>query len=266
MDQQNGSKPNLWMAATFILIGVIVGFGISQIPYFKGTTTQVATIQKEPDQKAAAQQPGSNQPRVLSKDQMDKLLDGAPVSGDSKAPVTIVEFSDFQCPYCSKFVQMTLNPILEDYVKTGKVKVAFRNFPLDGHSGSMPAALAASCANEQNKFWEMHDLLFIQQADWSGSEKIADVFKGYAKKLGLDATKFSDCYKSQKYATAIRKELIDGVSVGVNGTPSFFINGKDLSGAMPYDTVFKPIIDAELAGKQWELQFAPSGQPSVKVF
>lgn len=254
-------KINPWMVSTLILLGIIVGFGVSQVPYFKGINTQANVVKENPKPT-----PEGNQKASLTQEQIAKLADDDPVQGEANAPVTVVEFSDFQCPYCSRFVKMIMPSIYENYVKTGKVKFVFRDFPLDGHPNALPAALATECANEQGKFWEMHDMIFNQQTEWSPSEKVADMFAKYAKELGLDTKQFGECYKSQKFASEIKKDLLDAVSVGVNGTPSFFINGKEISGAMPYETVFKPAFDAELAGKKWELQFDANGQPSVKVF
>ncbi len=262
------------MIATFVLVGVVLGFGVSQIPYFKNAnTTQTAAVNAGQEDST---KPTSPEPeiKVLSADQATQLIDGDPVKGDANAPVTLVEFSDFQCPYCSRFAQSTIAPIEEAYVKSGKVKVVFRDYPLDNHPNALPAANAAECANEQGKFWEMHDKLFSAQDVWSQSDKSADVLKGYAKELRLDTKKFNSCFDTQKYNDEIKKDLMAGTLLGVQGTPGSFVNGKEvarycwgmnpytqkyewqkMSGAMPFETVFRPIIDAELAGKKWQLEF-----------
>ena len=261
------AKANPWMVSTLVLIGVVAGFGVSQIPYFKGAPAKesgtVAQQQGQQGQQAAAQQ--EPPAPVLTEDQVKSLPDDDPSFGDANAPITVVEFSDFQCPYCSRFFKLTLPSIEENYIKTGKVRLVYRDFPLDIHPQSMTSAIAAECANDQGKFKEMHDMLFDQQQLWSNNDKAVDVFKDFAKKIGLDTKQFSECYGSQKHADEIRKDLVDGAAFGVNGTPGFFINGKTLSGAMPFDLVFKPIFDAVLAGKKWEVQYDALGKPSVKV-
>ncbi len=264
----NSGKLNPWMVSTLVMLGVIAGFGISQLPYFKGASqqTQVAALQPPSGQGAAGQtaQP-SDTPQPLTADQIAKLPADSPTVGSPDAKITVVEFSDFQCPYCEKFFTNTLSSIQEDYVKTGKVKIVYRNFPLEFHPQAFPAAEAGACANEQGKFWEMHDKLFRGQQDWAGSPKAAQTFSSYAKSIGLDSKQFDSCMTTHKFADGIRKDSIDGVALGVNGTPSFFINGKPLSGAMPYETIFKPIFEAELAGKQWSIKVDATRRPYVEA-
>lgn len=268
MDQQQ-RKFNWWMLSTFILIGIVVGFSASKLSYFKtgGSQSQAATINENNKPSEQQTAPAEPQTLALTADQIAKLPDGDPVLGDANAPITIVEFTDFQCPYCSRFVKMTFPQIDENYIKTGKVKFVIRDFPLEFHAQSQLASQAAECANEQGKYKEMHDLIFDKQSAWSENEKAPDLMKGYAGQLSLDTKKFDACMSSQKYLPEIRKDLIDGATAGVSGTPAFFINGKLLSGAMPYDTIFKPILDAVLAGKQWEVQYdTTTRQPTVRVF
>lgn len=256
------AKFNFWMVSTFVLLGVIIGFVGSKLPFLNGSAQQASVLKPAANAPSA---PSAPKATVLTADQIAALPDDDPVFGDANAPVTIVEFSDFQCGYCARFMKNTLPLIEENYIKTGKAKFVYRDFPLDIHPQAMPAAEAAECADEQGKFREMHDILFTEQSQWSGNPDAEKLMKDYAKKIGLDAKKFADCVSKETYASEIRKDLVDGATVGINGTPGFFINGKELSGAMPYESVFKPIIDAELAGKKWEVQFSPQGQPSVKV-
>lgn len=265
MDEKRTSQSNPWMVSTFILVGVIVGFGIAQIPYFKelGQGATASTLQPSSPSQPAPQAPSVP---LLSEAQVAALTDDDPVIGDPKAPVTVVEFSDFQCPFCERFFSATFRQIEENYIKTGKVKFVYRDFPLmDKHPQAELAAVAAQCANEQSKFTEMHDQLFSNVELWAGVEKPKDAMKKIAATLGLTTKEFAACLESGKYKGEIQKDMVDGSSVGVNGTPSFFVNGKFVEGAMPYDLVFKPILDAELAGKKWEIQFDPTGRPSVKV-
>ncbi len=159
--------------------------------------------------------------------------------GEPRAPVTIVEFSDFQCPFCQR-VQPTLLQLLKKY--EGKVKLAFRDFPLrEMHQRAEPAAEASRCAGEQGKFWEYLDLL------WTDLSKLDPTgLSGHAKTLGLDSAKFDACVASGKYKADIEKDLRDGEKAGVSGTPGFFINGVFLGGAQP-QAEFERVIDAELA-------------------
>ena len=171
--------------------------------------------------------------------------DNDPFKGSKDAAVTIIEFSDFQCPFCKRFFDQTLSQIEKNYVDTGKVKFVYRDFPLDSiHPQARPAALSAECANEQGKFWEYHDLLFQKQDEWVAVG--ASSFKQYAKDLGLDSSKFDSCFDSRKYEDEVQSDLDDGVNVGVQGTPAFFINGILVSGAQPY-VAFQVAIEQALA-------------------
>jgi protein-disulfide isomerase len=163
------------------------------------------------------------------------------VRGAKDAPVTIVEFSDFQCPYC-KTANATVKQVLERY--PGKVRLVFRDFPLASiHPQAPKAHEAARCAAEQGKFWEYHDLLF----DRSPKMTPADL-KQYAQELKLESAAFDKCLDSGKHAAAVDKDAQEGAGLGLTGTPSFFINGKQLVGAQPL-TAFQKIIDNELAKK-----------------
>ena len=166
-----------------------------------------------------------------------------PVLGPDTAKVTIIEFSDYQCPYCAK-AETTIREIYAAY--NGSIRIAYRNFPLPAriHPYAQKAAEASECANEQGKFWEYHNMLFDKQAEWSpiGYSK----FKEYAVDLGLNETQFNDCLDSGKYASAVADDAAQGSDLGVSGTPAFFINGQELVGAQPF-SAFKTVIDAELA-------------------
>lgn len=167
--------------------------------------------------------------------------DGFPSIGPANAPITLVEFADFQCPYCREWEQQTYQPLLQAY--PGKIRFVYRDFPLTSiHPNAMPAAEAAQCANEQGKFWDFHDKLFA--SDTLGD----DVYKQYAQQLGLDMTKFNDCYSAQKYAQSIQSDMNFANNLGINSTPTFFINGLAVIGAQPLSS-FTSIIDKELAGQ-----------------
>ena len=161
----------------------------------------------------------------------------APVKGPADAPIIITEFTDFQCPYCSR-VQETLTKVFETY--QGKVALVFKDFPLDFHKDSKGAHQAAYCAAAQGKFWEMHDSLFKNQRQLT-----ADDLKKYAGEIGLDMAKFNACVEAKPDEKKIQSNIEEGQSLGVTGTPCFFINGRALKGAVPYDN-FKQLIDEEL--------------------
>ena len=170
-------------------------------------------------------------------------VEGVEATGPSKGPenakVTIVEFSDFQCPFCGK-AAATVDEVMKQY--EGKVRLVFRHFPLDFHTEAPKAHEAAMCANEQGKFWEYHDVLFKNQQQLQ-----PDQLKQHAQTLGLDGAKFNECLDSGKYAEAVKKDLEAGKKHGVSGTPAFFVNGRMLSGARPVED-FKRLIGAELGG------------------
>jgi protein-disulfide isomerase len=190
---------------------------------------------------------GNNQPiQPTPAIDLSKLADDDPVEGNANAPVTIVEFSDFQCPFCESFYTNTLQQIRKDYVDTGKVKLIFRDFPLSFHPHAQKSAEAAECANLQGKYWEMHDKLFENQTSLDNSSDYISDLKRYAADLKLDTAKFNSCLDNGDTAAEISKDFNDGAAAGISGTPSFFINGQKIVGAQPY-SAFKAAIDAELA-------------------
>ncbi|MEK7524445.1 MAG: DsbA family protein [Patescibacteria group bacterium] len=262
MENQHAPRANPWMISTLVLAGIVVGYGVAQIPGL-GQKQQASVVQPAAPAPQVAQQ--APPPPVLTAEQVASLPDDDAVLGKTDAPITLVEFSDFQCPYCSRFFTTSLPAIEENYIKTGKVRLIYRDFPLDKHPQAQLTAEAAECAGDQGKYYEMHDMIFEEQDGWSGNPDAAKVMKDYARKIGLDAKKFATCLDSNAPAAEVRKDLIDGATAGVDGTPGFFVNGKLVSGAMPYEAVFKPIFDAELAGKKWVIQYDALGQPSVKV-
>ncbi len=163
-----------------------------------------------------------------------------PSRGPASAPVTIVEFSDFECPYCSR-AEETVSEVMRVY--GDKIRLVYRDLPLPMHANAPKAAEAAHCAGEQGKYWEMHAKLFANQ-------RALDVasLKGYAKALGLDQAKFDKCLDSGAKAPLVEENRKAGTEAGINGTPAFFVNGILISGAQPFDA-FKEVIDAELAAK-----------------
>jgi protein-disulfide isomerase len=162
-----------------------------------------------------------------------------PSKGPKDAPITIVAFSDFECPFCSR-VNPTIEQVMKEY--DGKVKFVFRDYPLPFHAKAPKAAEAAHCASEQGKFWEMHDVLFANQK----ALEPADLKKHAGTIAGIDQAKFDTCLDSGKHAETVAKNMEAGEEAGVQGTPAFFVNGTSLSGALPYEE-FKKVIDKELA-------------------
>lgn len=161
-----------------------------------------------------------------------------PSKGPAKAPVTIVAFSDFECPYCSR-AEDTVRQVMDAY--KDKVRLVYRDFPLPFHGNAQKASEAALCAGEQGKYWEMHAKLFANQSALGVSQ-----LKDHAKGLGLDATKFDGCLDSGQKAPLVAASKKAGDEAGVTGTPAFFINGRLIAGAQPFER-FKEIIDHELA-------------------
>jgi protein-disulfide isomerase len=180
-------------------------------------------------------------------------IDDDPIIGNPDAPITIVEFSDFQCPFCARFNAQTLPSIMEEYIDQGKVKLVFRDFPIQSiHPNALPASVAAECANEQGKFKEMHDILFEKQNEWNkvSTDDALSFFSQYAASMQLDQNTFDICLTSGKYIPEIRNDLDDGREYGVSGTPGFFVGNDEigyveLKGAQPFES-FKKVIDAQL--------------------
>jgi protein-disulfide isomerase len=190
------------------------------------------------EQLYAALEEGRDIDYLLDPFRIEVAADG-PAKGPASAPVTVVEFSDFQCPYCKQVVP-TIEQALEKY--EGKIRVVFRQYPLTSiHPQAFKAAEASLCAADQGKFWELHDVMFEEQ-------KALDVpeLEEKAKRLGLDAEAFSSCLSSGKYTEQVQADLKAGVAAGVSGTPAFFVNGRPLSGAIGLDRLSE-VVDEELA-------------------
>ena len=176
-----------------------------------------------------------------------------PVIGNPDAPITIIEFSDFQCPFCAKFHMQTLPIIMDEYINKGIVKLVFRDFPIQNiHPNAVPASIAAECANEQEKFEQMYHMLFEKQKEWSNLETSYAItaFNQYASELQLNEEKFDSCIKNVKYIEEVQKDLNEGRTYGVIGTPGFFIGNEkigfvELKGAQPFES-FKKVINSQL--------------------
>jgi len=169
------------------------------------------------------------------------------VLGDPDAPVAIEEYSDFQCPYCRQHVLQTLPQIKKAYIETGLVRYVVKDFPLPSHPNATIAAEAARCAGAQGGYWPMHDLLFELQTQWSplGPDLVVDTFVEYAGDLELDPIAYRQCLESGELGELVRLDVWEGEQTGVQGTPSFRINGELIRGAYTFET-FQELIEAEL--------------------
>lgn len=213
-----------------ILIFVIAfGFGIGSGYLIWGQKT-----------KQTAENPQYRIPDDIQRHEVSE--DDDPSWGRDNAPITIIEFSDFECPYCRKW-HLEVWPLIQKEYKN-KVRLVYRDFPLENiHFNATPAAAAANCANEQDAYWEFNDALFSMKYDFSVS-----TYQRYAQELNLDMDAFNECIESKRYNEEILADLNYARSLGVQSTPTFFVNGLAVVGAQPYE-LFEFIIEKELAGE-----------------
>jgi protein-disulfide isomerase len=239
-----GTSPKLaflFGLVTGVAAFCIVGLGVFAITSGNSSTNgkadngKVLGVQDTGDTKPAAQQPEGGPQADPSK--LSAVTDADHIRGDKNAKVTLIEFSDFQCPYCGR-IEPTIEKVLKDY--SGKVRLVYRHFPLSFHENAQKAAEASECAGDQGKFWEMHDKLYANQTALTLTD-----LKGYAKELGLNTSNFDSCLDSSKYASKVAAQEAEGQASGVDGTPATFVNGTLISGAVPYEQ-FKAAIDAAL--------------------
>lgn len=207
---------------------------------------------KEDEEKAARDRPRPGRPDPAAVYKVE--LGDSPTKGPDDALVTIVMWTDFQCPYCGR-VQATLDQVEEKY--GGDVRFVHKNNPLGFHPRAMPAALAAAAAAEQGKFWKMHDRLFANQKELTEKN-----FRKWAKKIRLDLERFDRDRESSRLKQQVQQEQADGVKLGARGTPAFFINGRFLSGAQPL-SAFSALIDQELAKAK---KLVRKGVPKAEVY
>jgi protein-disulfide isomerase len=209
--------------------GILAGYAIWGTDLFSKAGSDSQAVNQAPVVEDA--------PQVV---RYDIPAEGYPSIGPADAPITIVEFSDFQCPFCKRWHAEVYKPLLEAY--PGKIRFVYRNLPLTTiHPDAQSAAEAALCAGEQNAFWQFHDKLL------SGELLGTGVYTQYASDLNLNTSTFESCLTANKYQAAIQKDSDFAINLGVNSTPTFFINGLAVVGAQPLD-VFKQVIDKELAG------------------
>ena len=210
---------------------------------------------------ACAQTPGAQTGGApVSPDSVTARAERGRVKGADSARVTIVEVSDFQCPYCREFASSTYAQVDSAYVRTGRAKMVYINLPLSIHANAFPAAEAAMCAGAQGKFWQMHDRLFATQREWSAQADAVRRFERLAQELSLDMDAYRDCTANDRTAPIIVNDAMQAAGAGINGTPAFILNGpggqRAMSGAVPFDQ-FAREMDAVLSG-----QPAPTPSPN----
>ncbi len=233
--------------AVYVILGLLVVGTSFYTGYLTGENQQLKEVARAP---VAAPSPSAPSAQVPSAPQQAPpavkadVAEGRYVLGEQNAPVTIVEFADYQCPFCKRFYDQTEQQIIDQYVKTGKARYSVRHFPLSFHQNAQKASEAAECAGKQNKFWEMHKVLYANsQADGTGLN-IADL-KQYAADLKLDTAKFNSCLDSGETANLVQKDFSEGQSAGVSGTPSFYVNGQQIVGAQPFSS-FQAAVEGAL--------------------
>jgi protein-disulfide isomerase len=217
----------------------------------KRITADLETVKGQLGQALRLLSQRSAQAGVATSGPVRTSVAGAPVLGRASAPVTIVEFSDYQCPFCQRYFITTFPALKRDYIDTGKVRYVFRDYPLDQlHPYARKAAEAAHCAGEQAKYWEMHDVLFRNQKALAPAQ-----LPEYARTVGMDGAKFDRCLSSGRHASRVEQGITDGAAAGVQGTPGFVVGetkaggvveGTPIRGAQSLDA-FRRIIDQTLA-------------------
>jgi protein-disulfide isomerase len=168
------------------------------------------------------------------------------VLGPDSAKVEITEFSDFECPWCARFAILTMPEVRQRLIPTGKVRWRFMNFPLEIHPNSPAAHLAAACAQEQGKFWQMEDALYMNQERWADERNPEGRFLEYARGIGVNADSFRVCMQQRRPWPEIQAEKCEGIRLGVDGTPTFFVNGRKLTMFPAYDDLSR-IVDSVTA-------------------
>jgi protein-disulfide isomerase len=227
--------------AALLPLAFVTGLAAGYIFWGRDTVTVAPVAQAVAPAPAGALVDQPAQPDLRAQQGQIRLEieeDDDPVRGPGDAPITIIEFSDFRCPFCKRFYTETLTPLLEAYPE--QIRFIYRDFPV---VGGFEAALASECAHEQDAYWDYHDLLFGGEYDDLSNEALL----AYAEQLTLDLDAFSTCLNEERYADEVENDARYAAELGVTGTPTFFINGIPLVGAQPLE-IFRQLIDAELEG------------------
>jgi protein-disulfide isomerase len=247
MEKQNlfdiiPSKTAFWLGIGSAILGIgTLGFILLATCMFRGSCSISDLSLKGDSGKGIAvnADPSGEEPAPTGA--VPAVTDEDHIKGNKNAPVTLIEYSDFECPYCGAF-EPTMDTVLAKY--KDQVRLVYRHFPLSFHANAQPAAIASECAAEQGKFWEFHAAMFKNQDALS-----ADFYKKLATDNKLNLTKFNDCVSTQKYLTKIQDQASAGGAAGINGTPGTFVIGKDgtatpITGAVPAETFFTAIDKA----------------------
>ena len=260
-DDDRPSRLRRFVAPAWFLLGVIVGvvgFAVYTAAIAKpnpvdsaalrtaarnGTLDAIATLSAGGSPAVA-----NDSPETTTQSPATFAVRDANLIGNKNAAVTIIEFSDFQCPFCERFHQTVEPTLLKQYVDTGKVAFVYKHSAFLGQE-SVWAAQAAECAADQGKFWQFHDLLFAKQNGENQGTFTKDKLIGFATDAGLDMTKFEPCLNNDETPARVQADTQEGQQAGVRGTPTFFINGQPLVGAQPLET-FQAAIDKALAAPQ----------------
>ena len=237
-------KRDYFLPVSILVAGVVIAGAVVFASFYKGGAAGGGAVAQNNNQQPAAQ-PTVNAADIMKLGSRDAIL------GSASAPVTIVEYGDYQCPFCTKFFSQTESLLVANYVNTGKVKMVFRNLAFLGPE-STAAAQAAECANDQGKLWAYHDALYqakISDENAGGGENngyfTQAVFVKLAQQLNLDVAKFTSCVSSNQYASLVTQEKNDASALGVNSTPTFFVNGTQIQGAQPYSNFQAAIAAAK---------------------
>ncbi len=254
-DLQDGQAAGISGTPSFLITGNLV-VGAQPLAAFQQALDTLLAGGALVDPNAAGQEAQAPQ-------RVDIPIEGAPVKGDPNAPMTIVTYSDFQCPYCARFAAQTWPTLVQEYIDNGQAKLVFKDFPLEQiHPNAQKAAEAARCVRElvgaDDAFWAMHDILFANQGTWGGEADPSALFAGYASEAGVaDAAAFGECLSSGRHAEAVQADLMEGLNFGVQGTPTFFLDGQPFVGAQPIEN-FRRAIAMVNEG----LSIAPPPQPT----
>ncbi len=239
--------------SVLVVLAFAVGILVGYVAWGRGSTSTNVAVAVNPQVTAGnVAQGGADviaSPAPPQFVRYDIPTEGYPSLGPDDAPITIVEFSDYQCPFCSRFHDETYQALLDAY--PGQIRFVYRNLPLAFHQNAQMSAEAALCAGDQDKYWEMHDVLFSNQASLNNREGTTleqPAYNEYAQGLGLDVAAFEECMTSHKFAQFIEDDMAFSTGLGVQSTPTFFINGLAIVGAQPLSS-FKQLIDKELAGE-----------------
>ncbi len=238
--QQKVMATTLILSIAALLVSAFTLYKVSGAPLEEDQF--MASVEKGIETYIEKQREAQAAPPVAA-EPVDVSIDDDAIKGDKNAPVTLVEFSDFECPYCSRFYRDTLPDILSEYVDKGIVRFVYRDFPLNFHEHARAASIASECVKDQKGdkiFFKYHDKLYENQPSIN-----TENLKTWAAEMGVDTAEFNNCLDTEKFADEVDKDFEDGKAYGVTGTPAFFINGRLISGAQPF-SVFKNAIDSAL--------------------